>query len=125
MAEFIEFIEKDPNIQNEISQTIDKHNKESISNRSQRGQKALIQSKVFQQAINIMGETISDMDIELEQKDNKTQFLEDKIGRPDSKVVEEMKRLDLNKISSKDKCDRIMNRLNKTLNNHKYIGKQK
>ena len=125
MAEFIEFIEKDPNIQNEISQTIDKHNKESISNRSQRGQKALIQSKVFKQAINIMGETISDMDIELEQKDNKTQFLEDKIGRPDSKVVEEMKRLDLNKISSKDKCDRIMNRLNKTLNNHKYIGKQK
>ena len=125
MAEFIEFIEKDPNIQNEISQTIDKHNKESISNRSQRGQKALIQSKVFKQAINIMAETISDMDIELEQKDNKTQFLEDKIGRPDSKVVEEMKRLDLNKITSKDKCDRIMNRLNKTLNNHKYIGKQK
>ena len=125
MAEFIEIIEKDPNIQNEISQTIDKHNKESISKRSQRGQKALIQSKVFKQAINIMGETISDMDIELEQKDNKTQFLEDKIGRPDSKVVEEMKRLDLNKITSKDKCDRIMNRLNKTLNNHKYIGKQK
>ena len=72
-----------------------------------------------------MGETISDMDIELEQKYNKTQFLEDKIGRPDSKVVEEMKRLDLNKITSKDTCDRIMNRLNKTLNNHKYIGTQK
>ena len=30
-----------------------------------------------------MGETISDMDKEIEQKDNKTQFLEDKIGIPD------------------------------------------
>ena len=68
-----------------------------------------------------MGETISDMDMEIEQKDNKIQCLEDKIGIPDSKVIEEMNRLDLNKISSKEKNDRIMNRLNKTLNNHKYI----
>ena len=32
-----------------------------------------------------------------------------------------MNRLDLNKISRKEKCERIMNTLNKTLNNHKYI----
>ena len=37
-----------------------------------------------------MGETISDMYLELEQKDNKKQFLEDKIGIPDSEVMEEM-----------------------------------
>ena len=89
--------------------------------RSQIGQNALIQSKFFKQAINIMGETMSDMDIELEQKDNKIQFLEDKIGIPYSKFIEEMNRLDLNKISSKEKNDRIMNRSNKTLHNHKYI----
>ena len=121
MAEFIEIIKKDSKVQNEISQTIDKYNKESFSTRSQTGQNPLIQSKVFKQAINIMGETISDMDIEIEQKDNKIQFLEDKIGIPDSKVIEEMNRLDLNKISSKERNDRIMNRLNKTLTNHKYI----
>ena len=40
------------------------------------------------------------MDRELEEKDNKIQFIEDKIGIPDSKVVEEMNRLDLYKISS-------------------------
>ena len=68
-----------------------------------------------------MGETISDMDMEIEQKDNKLQFLEDKIVIPDSKVLEEMNRLDLNKISCKEKNDRIMNRSNKTLHNHKYI----
>ena len=34
------------------------------------------------------------MDKELEQKDNKTQLLEDKIGIQDSKVIEQMNRLD-------------------------------
>ena len=121
MTEFIEIIKKDVNIQNEISHTIDKYNKESFSTRSQTGQNALIQSKVFKQAINIMGETISDMDMEIEQKDNKIQFLEDKIGIPDSKVIEEMNRLDLTKLSCKEKIDRILNRLNKTIHNHKYI----
>ena len=32
-----------------------------------------------------------------------------------------MKRLDLNKITDKEKNNRIMNRLNKTLNEHNYI----
>ena len=48
------------------------------------------------------------MDIELEQKDNKTQFLEDEIGIPDFKVVEEMNRLNFSKNEPK-KGDRIMN----------------
>ena len=113
MTEFIEIIKRDTTLQNETSQTIDKYNKESFSTRPQIGQNALIQSKLFKQAINIMGETILDMDKEKEQKDNKIQFREDKIGKPDSKVIEEMNRLDLNKISCKEKNDRILNRLNK------------
>ena len=44
-----------------------------------------------------MGEAISDMDIESKQKVNRIQFLQDKIGTPDSKNVEEMNRLDLKK----------------------------
>ena len=56
--------------------------------------------KVFREAMFLMGETISDMDIELEQKDNKIQFSENKIGIPDSQVIEEMNRLNINKISS-------------------------
>ena len=54
-------------------------------------------------------------------KNNKIQFLEDKIGLPDSKIVEEMNRSDLNKLSSEDKCDMIRNRLNETPHNHKEI----
>ena len=66
MGEFKEIIKRDVNMQNEISQTIDKYNKESFSTRPQIGQNALIQSKDFKQAINIMGETISDMDKEID-----------------------------------------------------------
>ena len=47
MANFIEVINKDPTIQNQISQTIDKCNRESFSTRSQTDQSALIQSKIF------------------------------------------------------------------------------
>ena len=44
-----------------------------------------------------MGDTINDMDVEIEQKDNKKLFQENKIGVTDDKVIEEMNRLDLNK----------------------------
>ena len=68
-----------------------------------------------------MGDTINDMDIEIEQKDHKILFLENKIGVTDDIIIEEMKKLDLDKISNKEKNNRIMNRLKITLNNHKYI----
>ena len=102
MSEFIETFKKDVNIQNEISQTIDRYNEESFSRRSQIGQNALIRSKVFEQS-NIMGETISDMDIEIELEANKIQFLENKIGIPDSKVIDGLNKLDLNKKTCKEK----------------------
>ena len=60
--------------------------------------KSLIQGKVYKPAINIMGEAVSGMDIELEQKDNKIQFFEDKRVIPDSKGIEEMNRLGFKKI---------------------------
>ena len=50
-----------------------------------------------------MGDTIEDMDIEIEEKDNKKDFVENKIRLPDCKVIEEMNRLGLNKVSSKEK----------------------
>ena len=57
-----------------MSQTIDRYNRDSLSTGSRIGQNALIRRKVFKEAINIMGETISDLDIELDQKGNKIHF---------------------------------------------------
>ena len=121
MADFIGFIQRDTKIQNEISNIIDKYNNQSFATRSRLGENAIIQSSVYKEAINIMGDTINVMDIEIEQKDNKIAFLENKIGVTDDKIVLEMNRLDLNKISNNEKNNRIMNRLNKTLDKHKYI----
>ena len=67
VTEFIEIIKKDSKIQNDLSQTIEKYNKESYLAQSGTGQNALIQNKVFEQAINITGDTTEDLDIEIEQ----------------------------------------------------------
>ena len=48
-----------------------------------------------------------------------------KIGLPDSKAFEKMNRLGLNKISSKRRGDKIMNRSNVLPNNHKHIKDKK
>ena len=121
MTDFIEIIQKDTKIQNDISNIIDKYNNQSYATRSKLGENALIQSSIYKDAINIMGDIINDMDVEIEQKDNKISFLENKIGVTDDKIVEEMNRLDLNKITDKEKNNRIMNRLNETPNKHNYI----
>ena len=74
MAEFIDILQKGSKVQNEKSQTIEKYNKESHAIQSKIGQTALIQSKVFQQAKKLMGETIEEMDIEIMQKDDKIEI---------------------------------------------------
>ena len=121
MADFIEIIQKDTKIQNDISNIVDKNNNRSYTTKSILGKNALIQCSIYKEAINIIGDTINDMDIEIEQKDNKISIPGNKIGVTDNKVIEEMNRIDLNKITDKEKNNRIMNRLNKTLNKHNYI----
>ena len=54
-----------------------------------------------------MGGTIEDMEIKLEQKDNRREFLENKLGLPDSKVFEEKNRLGLEKYHPKEKMIRV------------------
>ena len=121
MSDFIEIIHKDSKIQNDKSNIIDKYNNQSYTTKSKLGENALIQSSIYKEAINIMGDTINVVDVEIEEKDNKISFLGNKIGVTDDKITEEMNRLDLNKIPNKEKNIRIMNRLNKTLKKHNYI----
>ena len=64
MAEFLEIIQKHSKVQNDFSQTIEKKGTYA------KLENAFIHSEDFEQAVNIMGDTIEDMDIEKEQKDN-------------------------------------------------------
>ena len=68
MTDFIEIIKQDDKSKSNISQVVDKYNKKSYETRSMLGQKALIQSSIFKEAINIMGDTINEMDLEIEKK---------------------------------------------------------
>ena len=108
---------KDSKVQNKISQAIKIYIKESYSTQTKIGQNALIQRKVFEQAKEVMGDTIEDMDIEVEKKENKIMFLENEIRLTDSKVIEELNELGLKQYHPKG--DRIMDRIKFFLNNHK------
>ena len=72
MAEFIEIIKKI--LSYKVKQTNDGYNKESYATQSKVKQKALIQSRVLERVINILGDTIEDMYKEKEQKGNEIQF---------------------------------------------------
>ena len=65
------------------------------------------------------------MDIEIEQKDNKRQPLENKIILLDCKVIEETNRLGINKISSKTNGDRFMDSIIIPPKNHNYNKNKK
>ena len=125
MAEFIEILTEDSKVQNEKTQTIEKYNKESCSTQSKIGQNSLIQSKVFEQAINFIGYTTEDMDLKIGQKDFKIELLENQIGLTDSKIIDGMNRLGENKRSPKRKGHRIMDGDNNSPNNHKDIKNKK
>ena len=62
------------------------------------------------------------MDMEVEQKYNF--FSENTVGLTDSKVIAEMNKLGLIKISSK-KSDKTRDRLNISLDNPKYVENEK
>ena len=84
MAEFIESIEKGSMVKHEKPQTIKKHNKEPYSPQSKLWENALTQNNVIEQAINIIGDTIEDMDVEIKRKEYRLEFLEKEIEIPDS-----------------------------------------
>ena len=50
-----------------------------------------------------MGDTVEDMDIKLEQKDNKDEILENEIGLTDSKIIEQITKLGLKNFHLKEK----------------------
>ena len=62
---------KNSKIQNKTSQTIEKYVKKSYATQIKIAQSALIQSRVFEQATNVMGDTVEVMQIRKEIKYNK------------------------------------------------------
>ena len=72
MEYFINVIEKDPQIRNKINNMLDRYNRLPYKYQSKIGYDSLIQNINFKALINIMGTTITDIDLELKLKNSRT-----------------------------------------------------
>ena len=91
-----------PEAQKETEQIANIYSNQSYRKHSQRGQKALIQKRNDEQAIQIMGETLEDSDKETEVKDNKI-FLADQTGISDKQLLKEVRQVKLDEILNRRK----------------------
>ena len=75
MNDFINVIEKDP----KINVMLDGYNRLPYNYQSKIGYDTLIQNVILKELINIMGTTITDLDIELRMKIRRIEYLESKL----------------------------------------------
>ena len=75
---FIDVIKKDPQVRIKINDMLDRYKKLPYNYQSKIGNDTLIQNVILKELINIMGTTITDLDIELKMKISKIKYLENK-----------------------------------------------
>ena len=68
MDAFVNVIRKDPKVRIKINDTLDRHMRLPIKYQSKIGYDTLIQNIILKEVINIMGTTITDLDIESKMK---------------------------------------------------------
>ena len=78
MDAFINVIRKDPKVQIKINYMLDRYNRLPSIIQSKIGYDCLIQKVILKELKNIMGTTITDLDIELKIKISRIKYLENK-----------------------------------------------
>ena len=76
MEAFVNVIKKDPKVQVKINNMLDRYMRLSYKYQSKIGYDCLIQNIILKELINIMGTTITDLDIELKMKISRIIYLE-------------------------------------------------
>ena len=66
--DFVKVIKKDPNVRVKMNDMLDRYKRLRLKYQSKKGCDSLIQNVVLTELINIMGTTITDLDIELKTK---------------------------------------------------------
>ena len=79
MESFINVIKKDPQVRIKINDMLDRYNRLPSNYQSKIGYDTLIQNVILKELINIMGTTITDLDIELKMKISRIEYLENKL----------------------------------------------
>ena len=62
--DFINVIKKDPKVRIKINDMLNRYNKLPLKYQSKRGYDTLIQKVILKELVNILGTTITDLDIE-------------------------------------------------------------
>ena len=78
MEAFINVIKKDPFVCMKINNMIDRYNRLTHDHKIEIVYDNLIQNIILKELINIMGMTITDLDIELKMKISRIKFIENK-----------------------------------------------
>ena len=78
MEAFVNVIRKDPKVRVKINDTLDRYMRIPVKYQSKIGYDCLIQNIILKELINIMGTTITDLDIELKKKISRIEYLENK-----------------------------------------------
>ena len=78
MEAFINVIKKDPKVRVKINDMLDGYKRLPLKYQSKIGYDTLIQNFILKEFINIMGTTITDLDIELKMKISRIKCLESK-----------------------------------------------
>ena len=78
MNDFVSVIKKDPKVQAKIKDTSDTYKRLPYNYQSKIGYVSLIQNVILKESINIMGTTITDLDIELKMKNRRKKYFESK-----------------------------------------------
>ena len=78
MEDFVNKIRKDPKVQVEINDMLDRYNRLPYNYQLKIGYDTLIQNVNLKELFNIMGTTITDLDIELKMKFSRIEYLENR-----------------------------------------------
>lgn len=120
--EFLKSVKNNKDVQKEIKHEVQKYSEQNLNTKNEIGKTMLIQNNVYKKAMYLMGDTIADMDEEIEIKDNKINYLENKIGMTDKEVVKEMKNKGIKLTEDKSRKDRILNRLKRNCIKHNMLA---
>ena len=113
MGEIIDYIKNDKQTKLEVTKEMQEYSKQSLNTRAELGLNYLHKSKIYEKCINIMGDSIYDLESE-------NQVLRQEMGEVDQVYID--KKVKEQKLSNdKNKNSIILNRLKKTVSKVKQI----
>ncbi len=107
MTDIIEYIKNDKQTKLEVTKEMQEYSKQSLNTKAELGLNYLHKSKIYEKCINIMGDSIYDLESE-------NQVLRTEIGDIDQVYID--RKVKEHKLSNdKNKNDIILSRLKKTM----------